>query len=165
MCVSAAVVAGVTLAATAVSTVAAIDNANYQASMAELQAQEQLKALQDQRKDAELQGLEAQLARTQEFEERRAANLAAMAANTGFGTNMGFFQGVREAEEEALRYDLTNIRLGVLGENNRVNASERSIGYGQAISRSNRKSAVFGSLLNFASGAVGAAQIYRNYNV
>lgn len=160
MCVSAAVIAGVSLATAAVSTVMQIDNANYQHKMLLLQQQEQLKQLTGQRVDAEQAGLEAQLNRIEEFERQRQSNLAAMAAQTGFGTNMGYFQGTRQAEEKALKYDLNNIRLGVLGEQNRITGQERQIGFQRNVSSANRKSAVFGSLMNFASSAVGTAYQY-----
>lgn len=161
MCVSAAIIAGVSLAATVAGTVASIDNANYQAKMAEFQLEEQRKALRSEREGVALQAMEAQIARIRDFEAQRAANLAAL-AGSGVGQNMSYLQGVEKAEERALRFDLTNIRLGLAGENSRVAAQIRGTAYASKINSANRKSAIIGSLINGVGQAASIASAYNN---
>ena len=163
MCVSAAVIAGVSLAAAAAGTVLSISNANYQAGLAEIQLQEQRDALRQQNENLRLQGMEQELDRLRAFEENRARNLAALAATTGFGQNQSYLQGVEKAEKKALAKDLTNIRLGIAGEQNRVFDQIRTTNFESKVNRANRNAAVVGSLLNFASSAVSAGQTYRTY--
>jgi hypothetical protein len=161
MCVSAAVVAGVSLFTAAAGTALSISNANYQAGLAEIQLQEQRDALRQQSENLRLQGMEQELERIRAFEENRARNLAALAATTGFGQNQSYLQGVEKAEDKALKTDLTNIRLGIAGEQNRVAGQIRSTQFESKVNRANRNAAVTGSLLNFASSAVSAGQTYR----
>lgn len=160
MCVSAAVMAAASLATAAVGTAASIDNANYQNGMAQLQLEEQRRQLRMEREGAELMALEAQLERLDEFERTRATNMALMAASGV--TNNSFLQGAAQDEEDRLRYDLSNIRLGELGQFNRLANETRATQFSSQISRANRNSAVIGSLLNFASSAIGTASTYES---
>lgn len=162
MCISATVLAAASIGIAAAGTVATIDNANYQAKMAEFQLEEQRDAIRSQREAMRLQGMEGEIARIREFEEMRARNLAAL-ASSGVGQNNSYLQGIEKAEERALRFDLTNIRLGMAGEDNRLMNQARSTRYASTINRANRNSAVVGSLFNFASQAVGAASLYGTY--
>jgi len=160
MCVSAGVMAAASLATAAIGTAASIDNANYQNGMAQLQLEEQRRQLRMEREGAELMALEAQLERLDEFERTRATNMALMAASGV--TNNSFLQGAAQDEEDRLRYDLSNIRLGELGQFNRLANETRATQFSSQISRANRNSAVIGSLLNFASGA---GRTYQTYDV
>lgn len=162
MCISATVLAAASVGIAAAGTIATIDNANYQAKMTEFQLEEQRDAIRSQREAMRLQGMEAELGRIREFEEMRARNLAAL-ASSGVGQNNSYLQGIEKAEERALRFDLTNIRLGMAGEDNRLMNQIRSSRYASTINRANRDSAVVGSLFNFASQAVGAGSTYMNY--
>ena len=161
MCISAGAIAAVSVASAAVGTISSIGNAKYQAGMAELQLQEQRDAIRRERESATLRALEAQTARVREFEDNRAANLAMMA---GSGvTNYSYLQGIERSEEEALRFDLTNIRLGAAGDQNRLAQENRSTQYASQINRYNRNQAVVGSLLNFAGQAASAYSGYQQY--
>lgn len=163
MCISATVLAAAAVGIAGAGTVATIDNANYQAKMTEFQLEEQRDAVRSQREAMRIQGMEAELGRIREFEAMRAQNLAAL-ASSGVGQNNSYLQGVEKAEERALRFDLTNIRLGMAGEDNRLMNQMRSTRYASTINRANRNSAVVGSLFNFASQAVGAASLYKTYS-
>jgi hypothetical protein len=160
MCVTAIVAA---VAISAVSTVAAIDNANYQAKMMELQLQEQRDALRLQAEGAELQGLEQQVGRMQELNRWRAMMLANSAKNTGMGQNVGL-GAIEDDAQKKLRYDLTNIRFNTAGEKNRIFKNIRSTRFQSQINSANRKSAVVGSLLNFASTAAQGANTLSTYS-
>lgn len=160
MCISAAIIAGASLAASAVGTVASIDNNNYQAGMLKLQMDEQRKQLREQQKFEQLRAQEAELARLREFRELREANYLAM-ASSGVGQNMSFFQGAAEADAKALRLDLGNIRLGMLGEQNRIANQIRVNDIDVRMAKSNAKSANLAAGINFVKDAT---SIYDSYN-
>lgn len=164
MCVTAAVAAAVTAVAAVAGTVASIDNANYQAKMMEFQLQEQRAALRGEAEAARLQAMEEQANRLREFEAQRAANLAAIAGQTGFGQNMSYLQGIEAAEEKALKTDLTNIRLGLAGERNRIQLQARGTQWQSKLNASARKSAVVGSLIQGVQGLASAASMYSSYS-
>lgn len=161
MCISAAVIAAASLAVAAVGTAATIDNANYQAKMTEFQLADQRKALRQQQEQARIAGMEAEAARLDEFNRARAANLAALAA-TGTGQNMSYLQGVEKSEEQALNFDLRNIRIGNLGEQNRITQDIRVNRFDSLINRANRQSAVVGAGINFAKSVVSIGQTYND---
>lgn len=162
MCISATVLAVASLATAAVGTAVSISAANANAAA----EQERLKIQQEQyRQELEmqrLQALEAENERVKAFRLQRAANLAAMAAS-GVGENMSFLQGIAPAEEQALRVDLRNIRLGQMGNENRMAAEIRVNRLNSAVTNYNRKVQIAGSLIDFAGSAVNAGQYASNY--
>lgn len=160
MCISAAIIAAASLAASAAGTIASIDNNNYQAGMLKLQMDEQRKQLREQQKFEQLRAQEAELARLREFRELREANYLAM-AGSGVGQNMSFFQGAAEADAKALRLDLGNIRLGMLGEQNRIANQIRVNDIDVRMAKSNAKSANLAAGINFVKDAT---SIYDSYN-
>lgn len=147
------------LAVATVSTVASIDNANYQAGMAELQLNEQREQMLKEKENQRLQAQEAEIARLREYQELRDANLLALAAS-GVGQNMSFMQGMEVANQRALRRDLSNIRLGQLGAENRIAQQIRVNRTQLQITNANRDSAVLGSVLDGIGSALGAASFY-----
>lgn len=162
MCISAAIIAGVSLAASAVGTIASIDNNNYQAGMLQLQMEEQKKQLRDQQKFEQLKAQEAELARLENYRELREANLSAI-AGSGVGQNLSFLSGVTESDEKALRMDLSNIRLGMLGEQNRIANQIRVNDIDVRMAKSNAKSANLAAGIGFVKDAAKAAQYYGEY--
>lgn len=150
-----------TLVTAAVSTVATIDNANYQAGMMELQLAEQREQLQQQREMERIAAMEAETLRLQDFRFQRNANLLALAAS-GTGQHMSFLQGIAPAEERALRTDLANIRLGRLGAENRIAQQIRVNRTQGLINQANKQSAVLGAVLDGVGSAVGAASFYNS---
>lgn len=161
MCISAAVIAGASLAVSAVGTVASIDNANYQAKMQQFQLEEQQSQLRQQMEMQRLQGMEAEAARLEEFRRQRAANMAVLAGD-GMGQNMSFLQGIDKAEQRALRYDLANIRIGDLQGRNRLSSDIRVNRIAGQVNRANRSAALTGALIDFAGSAVKAGNYYGN---
>jgi hypothetical protein len=159
MCISAAVIAGVSLAASAIGTVASIDNSNYQAGMLELQMDEQKKQLREQQKFEQLKAQEAELARLEDYRGLREANLLAI-AGSGVGQNLSFLGGVSEADEKALRMDLSNIRMGQLGEQNRIANQIRVNDIDVGMAKSNAKSANLAAGIGFVRDAAKAADFY-----
>lgn len=159
MCISAAVIAGASLVVGAAGTIASIDNANYQAGMMELQLAEQRDQMREQRELEKLAAKEAELARLREFSENREANLLALAAS-GVGQSMSFMQGREVADRKALEHDLSNIRLGDAVGSKRFADQIRVNRLQGQVAQTQKKSAVFGSLLDFAGDAVGAASYY-----
>jgi len=159
MCISAAIIAGVSLAASAVGTVASIDNNNYQAGMLQLQMEEQKKQLRDQQKFEQLKAQEAELARLEDYRGLREANLSAIAAS-GVGQNLSFLAGVSKSDEKALRMDLSNIRLGMLGEQNRIANQIRVNDTEVRMAKSNAKSANIAAGIGFVKDAAKIGQFY-----
>lgn len=159
MCVSAAIIAGVSLAASAIGTVATIDNNNYQAGMLKLQMDEQKNQLREQQKFEQLKAQEAELARLEDYRGLREANLLAV-AGSGVGQNLSFLSGVSESDEKALRMDLSNIRLGMLGEQNRIANQIRVNDIDVRMAKSNAKSANLAAGINFVKDVTKAADYY-----
>jgi hypothetical protein len=162
MCISAAIIAGASLAASAIGTIATIDNNNYQAGMLQLQMEEQKKQLRDQQKLEQLKAQEAELARLESYRELREANLSAI-AGSGVGQNLSFLSGVTESDQKALRMDLSNIRLGMLGEQNRIANQIRVNDIDVRMAKSNAKSANLAAGIGFFKDAAKAAQYYKEY--
>lgn len=159
MCISAAVLAGLSLAASATGTVASISAAKTNAKMQRYQLDEQKKQLNEEREIARLQAMEAENTRLEEFRRQRAANLAAIAAS-GVGENRSFLQGIAPAEEKALRLDLRNIRMGNTMAENRLAAQIRVNRLSRDVAGINARNQIIGA----AAGFIGdAASIGTNY--
>lgn len=159
MCVSALVIAGVSLAASAAGTIATIDNNNYQAGMLKLQMDEQKKQLRDQQKFEELKAQEVELTRLEDYRGLREANLLAV-AGSGVGQNLSFLSGVSASDEKALKMDLGNIRLGMLGEQNRIANQIRVNDIDVRMAKSNAKSANLAAGIGFVKDATKIASTY-----
>lgn len=163
MCISAGVIAAASLVTAAVGTVASIDNANYQSKMMEFQLLEQREQMGQQRDMERLRAMEAEQARLEEFSRMREANLAALAVK-GTGQNMSYFQGIEKAEQQALRIDLSNIRVGLLGTENRIASEIRVNRLESSVNKSNAKSAKLAAGINFVNSALQTGQYYNDYN-
>lgn len=159
MCVSAIIIAGASLAASAAGTIATIDNNNYQAGMLKLQMDEQKKQLRDQQKFEELKAQEVELARLEDYRGLREANLLAV-AGSGVGQNLSFLSGVSASDEKALKMDLGNIRLGMLGEQNRIANQIRVNDIDVRMAKSNAKSANLAAGIGFVKDATKIASTY-----
>lgn len=162
MCISATVLAAASLATAAVGTAMTISSANAQASAEQerlkLERQQQMQQMEMER----IQAMEAEAQRQEDFRRQRAANMAAL-ASMGVGQSMSFDQGIAEAEERALRLDLSNIRLGLLGAENRLVDNIRINKLNSAIVSTNRKAAVLGAGIGFANSAINTASYYQTY--
>lgn len=162
MCISAGILAAASLATAAVGTAVAVDGAIKQAGYQQIQLAEQQKQLQMQKEQERLAAMEAEVARLDEFNRQRAANLAALAAS-GVGQHMSYLQGIAPAEDRALNYDLRNIRIGLLGTENRLASDIRVNRLESRIASSNKSRAIVGSLVDFAGSAVKAGSYYNDY--
>lgn len=162
MCISATVLAIASLATaaagTAVSISAASANAKAQRDMLDLQRKQML----EQRQMEALQAQEAAMQRMEDFRRTRAANLAAMAAS-GVSQNISFLQGIMPAEEEALRTDLANIRMGFLNGDNRMVEEIRVNRMNRSVVGMNKTASIAGSLLQFGSQAAQIGNFYQSY--
>ncbi|CAB4152610.1 hypothetical protein UFOVP616_22 [uncultured Caudovirales phage] len=159
MCVTAVVLAGASLAASAAGTIATIDNNNYQAGMLQLQMDEQRNQLREQQKFEQLKAQEAELARLEDYRGLREANLLAV-AGSGVGQNLSFLSGVSASDEKALKMDLGNIRLGMLGEQNRIANQIRVNDIDVRMAKSNAKSANVAAGIGFLKDATKIASTY-----
>lgn len=161
MCISATVIAAASLAAAAAGTAVSIDGAIKQAGYQQIQLAEQQKQMRMQREQERLSAMEAEVARLDEFNRQRSANLAALAAS-GIGQHMSFLQGIAPAEDRALNYDLRNIRIGLLGNENRIASDIRVNRLESRVAKSNKSRAIVGSLVDFAGSAVKAGSYYND---
>lgn len=160
MCISAAIIAGASLAASAVGTAASISSAKANAKMQKYQLEEQRKQLNEEREVARLQAMEAENARLEEFRRQRAANIAAIAAS-GVGENRSFLQGIAPAEDKALRLDLRNIRMGNLMMQNRLATQIRVNRLSQSVASVNARNQIIGAVAGFAGDAAMAGSTYN----
>lgn len=156
MCVSLLVAS---LVVTAAGTAMSIDNANYQAGMTKLQLNEQREQMLKEQANVRLQAQEAEVARLEEYRLTREANLLAL-AGSGVGQSMSFMQGIEQASDKALRRDLANIRIGRIGNENRIAQQIRVNRTQLAVSEANRRSAVIGAGLKLAGSMISAGNIY-----
>jgi len=111
MCVTALVASTlISAAGQAVQASQSAAAASAEADYRNYQLDVQNKQLEEDRKLAELQALEAENQRRDRAREVRAAN-EAFIGGSGVGESRSFLQGAAAAGEEALRKDITNIRL------------------------------------------------------
>ena len=161
MCITAGILA-VSLLTTAVGTVASISSAKANAAMQKMQIDAQNKQIRQQQELARLQASEAEIARLDEFNRMRAANLASI-AGSGVSQNQSYLQGISAAEDRALRLDLRNIRLGLgMGESRiadqiRVNAVSRQV---VGINATNQ---IIGAVASGIGGVANSVQFYNTY--
>lgn len=160
MCISATVIAGASLLTSAIGTVAAIDNANYNSKMQEYQLEEQREAMRQQQDRERLKAMEAEQARLQEYRQIREANLAWLGI-AGTGQNMSFLQGSDKADEKNMRKDLRNIRIGMLDANSRLASQIRVNNIRSDVNRSNANSAKFNAVVGFAGDALSTFNYYE----
>lgn len=160
MCISAAVLAGAALAASAVGTAATISSAKANQRMQEYQLDAQKKQMQEEREIASLQAQEAELARLDEFRRQRAANLAAVAAS-GVGQNISFLEGIAPAEERALKLDIRNLRMGDLATGNRIAEQIRVNRMSRQVAGINARNQVIGAITGFIGDAASTGREYK----
>jgi len=162
MCVTAVVLAAASLATAAVGTglsvKAAADQNAAQQDMLNMQRQQMVEDLQMKR----LQAAQAETARLSDFRATRAANMVAI-AGSGVGENISFLQGIAPEEEHALQLDLANIRLGMLGEENRMASEIRVNRLSSSISSYNKGVAIGKGVIGLAGSAVNAYSFQQNY--
>lgn len=162
MCISATILAAASLATAAAGTAMSIASANANAAAQQQQLKIQQEQMIDQLRMERLQAAEAEVARLSDFRRQRAANMVAM-ATSGLSENLSFLQGIQPAEERALKFDLRNIRLGLLGQENRIANDIRVNRLNSQMVAANRSNAVAGSLIGFAGSALQIGQFYDAY--
>ena len=159
MCVSAAVIAGVALLGSAVSTVSNISSANANNANAQFAKDLKEKQLRERRQLEELSAIETENARRNEFAQMRSASLAALGAS-GVGENISFFQAVDPEQQAALARDVRNVRLGFVSESSSIADQIRVGAYDAQISAFNSKMQKVGAVGDFVQSAASAANFY-----
>ena len=161
MCVTATVAAVVSATAAVGGTVASIGAAKANAAQQKIALQMEQKALNEQRRIAKLQAMEAEAERVREYNQLRAANLAALAA-TGTRSE-SFLQGIEPASRRALAFDLRNIRMGAVAQDAaalrgiRVNRmTQQAVNISSGLQQ-------FGAVASGLSGLASAAGTYGQY--
>jgi hypothetical protein len=160
MCISAAVIAGAALVASATGAAVSISSAKTNARMQKYSIDQQNKQIKEDREIALLQAQEAEAARLEEFRRQRAANLAAV-AGSGVGQNISFLEGIAPAEERALRLDLRNIRMGNLMQRNRMADQIKVNQLSRQVAGINARNQTIGAVAGFVGDA---ASIGNSYN-
>ncbi len=162
MCISAAVMAGAALLSAGVSAAGSISTANankantkYQNAVADKQRRERMQLEQ-------LAAMEEENTRFDDFERMRSASLAAIGAS-GLAENISFFQAIDPEQQEALKRDVRNVRLGLTSEQAGIADQIRVGAYGVKIAEANAGAAKIGAVADFASAAMSAANFYQQY--
>lgn len=163
MCISATVLAVASVVTAAAGTAVSISAANAQASAQQQQLKLQQEQLRQERENQLMQTQQAEIARLREFNKQRASNLASL-ASMGLGMSMSYLQGTEAAEEQALRLDLSNLRLGYLTGSNRIADEIRVNKLSSQVVNYNKNAAIIGAGLNFVQSGINAANYYNNYN-
>jgi hypothetical protein len=114
------------LASTAVSAVGGAVQAGQASAAAESEAafrnyqiEIQNRQLEQDKKQAEIQGLQQENARQDASRRARAAN-EAFIASSGIGENISFLQGAETVADENLRRDIASMRLNTIIGQNRI---------------------------------------------
>lgn len=156
MCITAIVVA---VAAAGMGAYADIQSANANAARAAYEHKVRTKQADEQRASAEIQALQQENARTEEFERARSTALAAIGA-AGLGEHISFFRGIEPEAQQAFLQDVRNVRLNLIQERStladRVQVSE----FGSRITRYNSGMAKIGAIADFVNTAMNAYSIY-----
>lgn len=161
MCISAAVLAAGSLVLSGIGTISAINNARYQKALAKQQYLDEADRLQEQRSLAVLQAKEAEIQRQKDYMEHRESNLAAIAAS-GVGQNLSF-KSRDEADMENLRMDLGNIRLQMLGTEQRFADQIKANLYQWDSQRRAANGAIKGAVLGFVQSGIQAGSMIGAY--
>lgn len=162
MCVTAAVIAGASLAASAAGSAVSIRTAKANARNQRFELDLQNKQLSEERELARLQAIETENGRLEEFRRTRAANAAAIAAS-GVDENRSFLQGIAPAEERALARDLGNIRMGLATQTNRVADQIRVNRASRDIVGFNSRAQQFGAAAGFVAALGETASLNATY--
>jgi hypothetical protein len=163
MCISATVLAIASVVTSAAGAAVSIASANAQASAQQQQLQLQQEQLKAERENQLMQTQQAEIARLKEFNKQRASNLASL-ASMGLGMSMSYLQGTEKAEEQALRMDLSNLRLGYLTGSNRIADEIRVNRLSSQVVNFNKNAAIVGAGLSVVQSGINAANYVKTYN-
>ena len=162
MCATAVILASAALVSSAVGTAATISSASANKKMARYQADLEKKQLDQEAQIAAAQAAEQEVARLDEFNRTRAANLAAIAAS-GVGQNISFLQGTAAAEEDALGLDIRNLRLGLLSGQNRIADQIKVNRLSRQVAGINATNQTIGAVSGLIGSAANAYNFATNY--
>lgn len=159
MCVSAAVIAAVTVVTSAVSMGSSIASANANKRSARYTGELERKQMNERAKIERLAAMEAENARRADFAATRSRALAAIGAS-GLSDNISYFQGIAGDEQDQFLRDVRNIRLGMVQDEANLRDGLAASRYGVKIAGFNAKQTKIGAVAQFAKAAMSAASFY-----
>ena len=162
MCISATILAAASFVTTAAGTATSVMANNAQNSAMQQQLALQREQLNAEREQQLMQTRQAELQRLKDFQRQRASGFAAL-ATMGLGDHMSFLQGIDPAEREALRMDLSNIRLGYLTGANRIADEIRVNRLSSQVSSYNKTMGNIGAGINLIGAGINSASFVKNY--
>jgi hypothetical protein len=163
MCVT-AIIAGVSLLASAVGTYASIQSNNANKANAKFQADLRTKELVESTELAKIAAMQRENDRARTFSRAFSSSMAAIGAS-GAAEHISFFQGIGPDSDQQFLQDSRAIRLNLATE--RI-ANEREIGvvgFGSKIAGFNASMGNVGAIAGFMQDAMGAASLYAKTRV
>lgn len=160
MCISAAIVAGVAIASSAVQYVSTTQTINANMSMAKYEGQLRDKELTDRANVERLAALEAENIRRDDYARGRSAAFAVMGAS-GIGENISFFQGIDPESNAAFLRDVRNIRLGLVQQQSVERDQRQANAYGVRIAKANAGAQRIGAVASLGADVAKAASYYN----
>lgn len=162
MCATALVLAAVATVAAGAGAYVSIQSANAQAAQAEYNSKLRQKQVDEARRNAEIQALQEENARTADFQQKRSSALAAIGA-AGLGEHLSFVQGMEPEAQSAYLRDVRNIRLNLTAKRSTMADEVQVAEYGARIAKANAGFAKIGALADFVQTAASAYSFATNY--
>lgn len=160
MCVTAIVIASVAAVASAgVGAYTSIQSANANANAARYKYAMETKAAYEQREMARIEAAQAEIGRTEEFEQARSAALAAIGAS-GLGEHISFFQAIDPKAQSAFLRDVRSIRLNLTQKETSIADQVQVAGFEKDINLFNTKLTKIGAIADFITTSMQAASFY-----
>jgi hypothetical protein len=163
VCVT-AVLAAVSLAASAVGTGASIMSANAEKANAKYKARMEQMQIRRQQDAARTQAEIQEQGRVSEFARIRSNAMASLGAS-GLGESMSFTQGIDPESERALRQDIGAVRLNLLGEQRSLADQIQVSEYGSRIASFNASMSKVDAVAGFMKDAMSVGSAYNKSTV
>jgi len=161
MCATALVLAAVAVVASAAGTYASVQAANGQKASAMYERDIRRKQMDEARRTAEIQALDAENERTAEFNRLRSSAIASIGAS-GLGEHLSFFQGIDPEAQSAYLKDVRSIRLNMVEKKSTIADEVNVADYGYKIAKSNSSLSKLGAFADFAKTAASAFTMYSD---
>jgi len=140
---------------------ASVKSANANAANAAYQFRVQAKQADEQRRSIEIQALQQENARTEEFARARSSALAAIGAS-GIGEHISFFQGIDPDQQDAWLRDVRNVRLNLTQQRVSLADQVQVAEFGARMGKFNAHVQKVGAVVDFVNTAMSAASFYGN---
>ncbi len=162
MCATAIVLAAVAAVSAAVGAGTSILAADAQADQAKYESKIRQKQADEQRRSAEIQALQAENSRTEEFLRLRSGAMAAIGA-ANLGEQLSFFQGIDPEAQKTYLRDVRNVRLNLTQTRSTLADQVQVAEFGSRIAGFNAGVSKIGAIADFAQSAASAYNFASSY--